>query len=178
MRTWGVRLVTEQSVLYRYRFREATLAETLELAPAGSRILAYTPTACVFAFRHELSEDRLYSAYEVRLFDQTCEVRWVDAHGAVVLADSDISAKFGDWTTEPEQVKAWRLPRRYVLWGRMKEAGRLFDHQIGSMDVPWKKLEQGRLALSAYEYLAVEDRFGNVVVVAERLAGLEKVEEV
>jgi len=160
-------------VLHRYRLKETTPAEALKLGGAESRLLAYSPKECLFAFCGDITPEELDDAYEVRIFNQEREIRWVDSHGAVVLAEAEL--ELSGWSYHP--LKAWRAFRRYVLWGELDGPGQLFDHRVGTMEVPWREGGGGRLALTAVEYLAAEGPFGNVVVAAERLTGLERMKE-
>ncbi|NEQ48342.1 MAG: TIGR03984 family CRISPR-associated protein [Leptolyngbya sp. SIOISBB] len=153
--------------------------------------LLYSPQACVLA-RLDLggtlrdasaNKISLDSVFEARIFNENCELRWLnelDASGrAALVVESEISAA---GFTHIEAKSCESLAQQYLLWGERVEDfsndkgwQRLAEARIGKLDIPVAQsfLQEQRVYLKTLEYLAVADKYGNFAVIEERLVKLE-----
>lgn len=153
--------------------------------------LFYSPRRCEFA---KVNDDgalidkndknvNIESIFELRAFNQTCELRWLnnlDGEGkAVLISDSDISQYLQHPIAELHALD--KRKQEYILWGEFFKNssskpgwGKLAKSRIGSIDVPITGLTAEKLVyLTAIEYFKADEKYGNVSVVEERLTGLE-----
>ncbi len=156
-----------------------------------SRALLYSPQQCCFARfragRFTGPGDRPVetgSCFEARLFGLEAELRWLhtsEGRGrAVLLAES-----LADGTAlKPESTSILgELKRRYLLWGEAMGENRsdgwtcLAERRIGELLAPVSGLQRGeRVHLVTREYMSEADSHGNTSIFAERLVGLERLE--
>lgn len=184
--------------LYRFVAGEATLEQAvqdvLDLGDPGRPTFGMLSSATRFRFVRiedgalqdpDGSRTSLAGVFEARLAGPDLELRWLhEGEGvgrAVVLADSDLDLR-GIWWERSETACLEPLKQTYLLWGtatvkpdRLKGTGwsQLGSHRVGLLDVPLDEIApRGRARLTAVEYVARRDD-GNVVVIEERLTGLE-----
>jgi len=165
----------------------------------GAIALVYGPTDCVFGRIGEdgalaFSPGRPWPAgepmYEVHIFSQSAELRWLHraggkGQGAVLTEESallDRLDRLTDWTRGDPVVST--VPEggdiRYLLWGTGtgdsvgKGWSRLAERRIGAMDVPIADIGMHSHAfLVAREYVVADPHNdGNVEVAEERLLQL------
>jgi CRISPR-associated protein (TIGR03984 family) len=162
---------------------DCTAAEALAAfaAEAGAAVgFAYSPQQAPWFRLDADGQPRLMGAitldlaavFELRAFTADRELRWWNT-----------SAGRGRCRTVADQVVCAPCGRRErgdtyerLLWGTVSNAGdgwaTLFEPRIGHLPVPVDGASAGEhVWLTAVEYRA-EDRYGNVAVVDERLAGL------
>lgn len=175
---------TDEVRLTVWRAPEAGAEEALAVArersaPEGDRVvvLAYAPQELRFEALTDTCAPPT-GCYELRAFGTRAEVRWVAAQGAVL-----VTADGGDGPEGWEAVvdrPATTLGRSYLLWGTLERRGervRSVEHRVPPLDLTslaraeWK--DGKTVALYAEEFLAPDDAYGNVAVIAERLVGLE-----
>jgi CRISPR-associated protein (TIGR03984 family) len=163
-----------------------TLAEAMEKMPGGTVaefLLAYSPTRCGFASWNNSTLKWLDGTdaddfYEVRAFSKKFELRWVKAASddkgrTTILQDSGADDASGK--------EYYFLPGEYLLWGKTEKGGSktngvtLHEPRVGSMRIPdLQNLTEGaRVSLMFNEYFEPDEKFGNLVFVAERLVGLK-----
>lgn len=120
--------------------------------------------------------------FEARVFTAEVELRWsneLDGSGQVVLLGERAERLPGSAPHARHCQDA--LAQRYLLWGEkaspQQTTGwqRLASARIGALDVPLSQslAASKRVYLTATEYLAEVDGYGNVAVIEERLTGLE-----
>lgn len=139
-------------------------------------ILVYTPRFCGFAddtLRRSIDGRDIDDAddiFEMRCFCRDYDARYVrdgDAGKVIVLTEDKRFA----FRSGAEHFDAERSCGQYILWGDDDGGGRLFEHRIGAMSVPTSP-HGGHVKLDFYEYFAQDERYGNMIFVAERLIGL------
>lgn len=139
---------------------------------SGATAMMYSPGRAFFArfdgsrlnvFDQE--RDLVSSAYEIRVFDATRELRWLSDGSFAELSDE----VFKDCE---------KIDQTYLLWGEPTGESKdgwtpLGSAQIGEFRIPVKAVK--RVALDAVEYIEKEGKFGNSFVANERLTGLREV---
>jgi CRISPR-associated protein (TIGR03984 family) len=183
--------------LYGRTSSDITLSEALKncaaaLSNNGNQGIAllYSPTCCQFAkvttngiltnFQGETIT--LNDVFEVRAFNETSELRWLNNLGgkgqAVLISESDICNYLQEYISSLIDLNI--IEQEYILWGEAVttsvNAGwqKLAKSRIGSIHVPVTGLNTNqRVYLTAIEYLKADEEYGNVSVVEERLTGLE-----
>lgn len=176
----------------------ASGAVALLYGPRKCRFALWDAAAKKLKDEHD-GEVNLAHYFEARVFNQTAELRWLsNAQGrgrAALLAESSY-----DNFAAPKEISLYNgktLEQTYLLWGQGfvsptaadgKPAaavwGCLSEARIGQLYVPHPCQDKQRLRLKAREYLGyveqeddegklIPDPNGNVVVVEERLLGLE-----
>ena len=189
-------MTTQETTLHRYRADEqmsltdaiSACQEVLE----GAIALLYSPQSCILA--RLASDGTLQNAggrdidltivFEARLFNEDCELRWLNRRvgvGDVALISEAAQhsligfAAIDSHTCEP-------VPQRYLLWGERARSQpgvdtwrRLADARIGKLDIPLAQSfgQEQRVYLKTSEYLATADNYGNMAVIEERLVKLE-----
>jgi len=155
--------------------------------------LIYSPTRCQFAKINQIDGSltdsnhqtiNLESVFELRAFNQDCELRWLndfDGFGRAVLISGenlDISSYLDQ--DVPEISALYTIPQTYLLWGKGSGTtansgwGKLSAARIGFIDVPLAGITKDkRVYLKSMEYLSQVDQHGNISVVEERLYKLE-----
>ncbi|KPQ38068.1 MAG: CRISPR-associated TIGR03984 family protein [Phormidium sp. OSCR] len=155
--------------------------------------LLYSPQACHLA---QVQDDGKFCGsdgqpldlshyFEARIFSETCELRWLNEDQGngflVILADRDLKLNSETFSLKTTTLNS-HLSQTYLLWGKAvpqvqpKEGWqRLAEARIGKLDVPLSQSlkKDQRVSLHSREYLAEVDKFGNVVVIEERLVKLE-----
>ena len=132
-----------------------------------------------------LSESVLGSVFEARVFNQVCEMRWLNNpnghHTTAILSEKKLNCDGRDLESDDEVIGG--LEQKYLLWGKEVEPDgsnrhpsgwtRFATARIGSYYVPIAlKRGQSYARFTAVEYLrSYYD--GNVAVVDERLTGIE-----
>ncbi len=189
-------MTTQETTLYRYRADGqmplidaiAACQEALEDAIA----LLYSPQSCILA---RLASDGalrnasghaidLTSVFEARLFNEGCELRWLNRRtgvgDAALISEAAQHSLVGFAATDSQTCEP--LPQRYLLWGERARSQpsvdswrRLADARIGKLDIPLAQSfgQEQRVYLKTREYLAVADDYGNMAVIEERLVKLE-----
>ncbi len=156
---------------------------------SGAIALLYCPSKCRFA---KLQSDAtlidaqaqaidLQSVFEARIFNEQCELRWLNrtnGKGQAVIISTQKLASCLD-----QDLADWKaiatLDQTYLLWGEKTNTQigdgwtRLATARIGPLDVPIVPFFGRRVQLKAMEYLAEVGDDGNVAVVEERLVKLE-----
>lgn len=193
------------TILYgRTSNKNITLQEALRCCSTplnqGSHAIAilYSPNQCQFAKLQEIQPEQnvtligsgrqeidLQSVFEARVFNEQCEMRWlniVDGEGkAVIISDQTLVSCLGE--DLPELSAIATLKQKYLIWGEKTntqvDSGwtRLATARIGALDVPITFSTSKRVQLTAIEYLAEDEDYGNVAVVEERLIKLEEVKQ-
>lgn len=156
--------------------------------------LLYSPEDCKFAqFEDgrlndclgEIPTAKLDRVFEVRLFNQDYELRWLNQErgsGTVaILWDCNISSSLKD--APANQLEAIHtFEQTYILWGEGTGASlpkgwsRLAAARIGKLEVPLAGIVANQqVQLKVKEYLKVFDHYGNVAIVEERLLALEPI---
>lgn len=129
----------------------------------------------------------LDSVFEARIFNEECELRWLNFSGgkgrAVLLSENP--EKANSLRDKSEHLNCLTtLPQTYLLWGEgvveEPEIGtgwsRLATARIGKLDVPIEGIKRTQgVQLVSKEYLGEIDDFGNVAVVEERLIKLQPI---
>ena len=152
--------------------------------------IIYSPTSCQLAKVQENGDLinannqilALDNIFELRAFNQNVELRWLnELNGegkAVLISEKDICGYLDECVSLIGILDT--IPQRYILWGKGVKTvstsgwGKLATARIGSIDVPVRALTADkRVYLNAVEYLQVDEEYGNVSVVEERLTGLE-----
>jgi len=165
------------SILKRYKASDVTFEEvwkSCESVLSDAVVIAYGPKCTVTTLK-EAPDD----AFECRAFNDSCELRWLKAGratgNAVLLSTGELELSEKGWDVCDFQYPIISaLDNEYLLWGKRKgTTATLFDHRVGTITVP--ALPSGgdaqRAVLKAVEYIAVDDKYGNCAVVAERLTG-------
>lgn len=125
--------------------------------------------------------------FEARIFNEHYELRWLNDRGgqgtAVLLSEEPITSYLK--TNIPAITAIDTQKQTYLLWGegfpaKDLEVGwsRLATSRLGELDVPITGVTQKgqRVRLKAIEYFhCLDELYGNVVVVEERLTGLQVV---
>jgi CRISPR-associated protein (TIGR03984 family) len=122
--------------------------------------------------------------FEARLFNENCELRWLNRLAgegdAALISKVEQQSLTGLEAMAPKACE--RLSQQYLLWGEKARSQpkaeswrRLADARIGKLDIPLAEdfAQEQRVYLKTCEYLAVVDDYGNVAVVEERLVKLE-----
>jgi CRISPR-associated protein (TIGR03984 family) len=153
--------------------------------------LFYSPNWCKFGIIKEgivknLNETlNLDSVFEARIFNEECELRWLNFSGglgkAVLLSENPEKANsFRDKNETLNYLE--KLEQTYLLWGegtdKEIDAGwsKLATARIGKLDVPIEGITRTQgVQLVSKEYLGEIDKFGNVAVVEERLIKLQSI---
>jgi CRISPR-associated protein (TIGR03984 family) len=178
----------EQTSLKIETHENQTLAEAMAMKLDAPFLLAYSTTRCTFAHWDSegkkvvtLDGDDMTNVYEVRAFGENLELRWV----------KDASDDLGRVTILCEIAKGDEyncLPGEYLLWGEVTneraDAGYvvLSEGQVGMLTVPSSPtstqlpVRGSRIALLFKEYFKPDDKYGNLVLIAERLFGLKMLE--
>jgi len=153
--------------------------------------LLYSPERCFFIKvnngkieLHKEENINLRSVFEVRIFNEQAELRWLnELNGmgkAVLLSDVAINI----WKdVDLHKIKVIdKLIQRYLLWGEGtgtnigEHWSRLSTARIGKLDVPTPDVQtQERVRIKVCEYLSIIDEHGNTSVVEERLLNLGKI---
>lgn len=188
-------MTTTPTTLYSYVTKEplslrdaiAACKESLK----GAIALLYSPQQCYLA---QLAPDGtlrdardrevdLASVFEGRIFNESCELRWlnhIDGLGDTALIAESKQTIEGFSETEAKACES--LEQQYLLWGEKaknkpghKGWQRLAEARVGKLDIPLNQALQKdqRVYLKTHEYLAAADKYGNVVVIEERLMKLE-----
>ncbi len=152
--------------------------------------LLYSPNACQFAklqangylVDSEGTFIDLNAVFEARVFNHTCELRWLNnsnGQGEAVLISENPITSYLETDIEPLKPLSTH-EQQYLLWGKSTDHATtdgwsiLAAARIGKLPVPIREVAtEQRAYLQACEYLAVVDDYGNVAVVEERLIGLE-----
>lgn len=128
--------------------------------------------------------ESIADAYEIRVFNELAELRWVGAYGglparAAVLTENEAVAtalENGGWTrSSREYIES--LPNAYLLWGKRDDSSkregwtRLVEQQVGAIDVPFANTTK-HIRITTMEYVG-EHKYGNAAVFEERLLGFE-----
>ena len=189
-------MTTQATTLYRYRAGEQmTLIEAIascQTVLEGAIALLYSPQSCLLA---RLSTDGtlqnadghavdLTSVFEARLFNEGCELRWLNRQtgvgDAALISEAAQQALTGFVAIDSQTCEP--LPQRYLLWGERARSQpsaeawrRLADARIGKLDIPLAQKfgQEQRVYLNTREYLDVVDDYGNTAVIEERLMKLE-----
>jgi CRISPR-associated protein (TIGR03984 family) len=156
--------------------------------------ILYSPERCYLAIfskgllqGHDGQPLDITSVFEVRVFNETAELRWLNdpgaeqRHRAVILTETDYSSLLTDWKrSENRTVEDGKLDQTYLLWGEGTDRGmsngwsELATARIGALPVPLSNVDRKqRVLLHSIEYLIEEDEHGNVIVFDERLCKLE-----
>ncbi|MDR3355254.1 MAG: hypothetical protein LBO21_09460, partial [Synergistaceae bacterium] len=170
----------EQSCLKIETHERQTLAKTMALKSDAPFLLAYSPARCAFANWDSKCEkvlaldgDDMADVYEIRAFGENFELRWV----------KDASGDLGRVTilreiTEGDEYSC--LSGEYLLWGTaasgQTDAGHVIlnEEQVGKLTIPspqagTQSLAGGsRIALLFKEYFKPDDKYVNLVFIAER----------
>lgn len=160
-------------------------------------VLLYSPSCCQLGkFEGGLVKDshnnavNLLSVFEARAFNETYELRWLnarDGEGQAVLLWQDDEGTSHLKEPLPALEALDTIQQPYLLWGEgiglkpeLAEGwSRLATARIGAMDVPLAGVQRNeRVYLWAREYLQVYDEHGNVVVAEERLLKLKRIKEI
>jgi CRISPR-associated protein (TIGR03984 family) len=166
----------------------------------GAVGIFYSPAACQFGqFQNGLvsgengAELDLKNVFEARIFNTQGEFRWLNHSSgfgkAVLLSQEDIKNYFEKDLEPIEAIDI--IDSQYLLWGEgtgnqeiNKGWSYLSAARIGKFAVPIQGIDSNqRVKLKFREYLGVwntadpQDNHGNVVVLEERLLGLDKSEE-
>ena len=151
------------------------------------RLIRMTSTELLAA---QNSDIKLQNVFELRIFNEAFEFRWLHEHSsngrAVIVSESKLAKpSIGDWIIEFVSDVESQAAHGYQLWGKALSESEadgwtiLTDAQIGELRVPLSGLATDqRVALTALEYLGVADDDGNMIVVEERLTGLKAVDKV
>lgn len=174
-----------------WRKEGASLDDAMQAAGQDAVALLYSPDRCRLLWKKDVDSSNLDGVYEARIFDEDAEVRWLNSENfAVRLSEKDWKQEEeGEWlkVCVDDSLHLQNVvdseDRSYVLWGKANDrpGGKcegytyLAEYRTGGLDVPYKAPveNKGRLVMKAREYLAVDDQYGNVAVVAERLCGIE-----
>jgi CRISPR-associated protein (TIGR03984 family) len=167
-----------------------TLAEALSKAAgelAGAVALLYTPHECRLArFHTGALRDRegsaiaiVDNAFEARIFNETCELRWLQAamDGATRVGRA---ALIGEGIAGGAVVEAEPLPRSYIVWGQgdgINQAGwsLVSTARIGPLWLPIDGIGAREMVeVTACEYIARDSETGNAYIADERLTGLRR----
>jgi len=177
--------------------KEIRLAEALRAFPTGSHgpvALVYTPSWCGFATLKDgalidSAGRAIEGAYEVRVFDDRAELRWLNnpaanGTGTATLLTADAGTKCPpDWEPAERNTKMPDIGTNgltYLLWGEhaappqpLRDGWSMLGlARIGALPVPLADVKTGqRVVLTAVEYIAA-DEFGSAFVFEERLTGL------
>lgn len=169
--------------LYIGRERCASADDALRRLPNGAQntyILIYTPSFCGFAdgsLRKCVDGSDIKDAddiFEMRCFNDDVDLRWVrdgDAGVVTVLSENEGLVSHLSDPIEPH-VTAESLRGQYILWGTGDDKGRLFEHRIGALPVPIDVGDGECVRLNFVEYFEPEERYGNMIFIAERLTSL------
>ena len=175
----------------KFLLSDALSAFATVIGTNGATAILYTPRRCELAtFAKETLRGwdgqpvDLGSVFEVRVFCETAELRWLNdpgpeqCHRAVILTERELP-KLGDWHREQEVNVIETLPQTYLLWGegtgRQVNDGwsELATARIGGLPVPVGNVGKNqRVMLHSVEYV-VEANHGNAVIFDERLVKLE-----
>jgi CRISPR-associated protein (TIGR03984 family) len=185
--------MTTKMILYSYCAENITLEATIAACKdqlKGAIALLYSPSSCRFMrLENEKFKDSQDSViedctdiFEVRVFNLTCELRWlnrIDGLGDAVLL-SETQQTIHQFS-ENSETYAEVLQQQYLLWGEQTQARmslgwqRLAEARIGKLDIPLDESlkKSQRVYLRTNEYLATIDEYGNFGVIEERLIKLE-----
>lgn len=130
----------------------------------------------------------LDSVFEARIFNEECELRWLNFSGgfgkAVLLSENPEKANAFREKNEPPLNFLETLKQTYLLWGEGtgRKIGdgwsRLATARIGKLDVPIEGVKSNqRVQLMSKEYFGEVDDCGNVAVIEERLIKLQFMEK-
>ncbi|MBY0523612.1 MAG: TIGR03984 family CRISPR-associated protein [Gemmataceae bacterium] len=180
--------------LFIYTRQAVSLSEAMEgyRSGAGSEratAILYSPQRCLLAawesgqFQgHAGQSIDTASVFEVRVFNETAELRWQSDAGpkqrqrAVILTEQDISKSLGATWLSRDQDCDDKLHQTYLLWGQGTGTtmapgwSELATARIGKLAVPLNGVGRNqRVLLKSIEYLAAEKQHGNVTVLDERL---------
>lgn len=187
---------TTQTNLYSYRAEKLTLKDaiaTCQQQLKGAIALLYSPQSCQLAKlmpdgtlhgsdNHPLDLTKTCGIFEARIFNPTCELRWLNrmsgAGDAVLISEV---AQTVESFSALDPIPCESLKQKYLLWGQEAKNSaisgwqRLAEARIGKLDIPIsQKLQKNqRFHLSTREYLASTDKYGNFAVIEERLMKLE-----
>lgn len=158
----------------------------------GAIALAWSPRRVLFA-RLEgaglrgpdapLAADDLDAVFELRLFTDRRELRWVRQPGggraALLSEDSEVANIGTEWTAADPLPTITTLDQHQLLWGTATDHppaegwSTLSEHRVGPLAVPLAGLSgRQRARLRLREYVTCDGE-GNAQVAAERLVGLE-----
>lgn len=154
--------------------------------------LLYSPNQCQFAKLQNTTltgshgqEIDLQFVFEARVFNEQCEMRWlniIDGQGtAVMISDQTLGSCLDEELPELSAIAT--LEQKYLIWGEKTDTSirngwtRLATARIGALDVPIVLSTGKRVQLTAIEYLTEDEEYGNVAVVEERLIKLEEVKQ-
>lgn len=167
-----------------------TLAEALGKAAgelAGAVALLYTPHECQFAqFDTGALRDRegnaiaiVGDAFEARIFNETCELRWLQAamDGATRVGRAVL---IGEGIVGHAVVEAEPLNRSYIVWGQGDGINRagwslVSTARIGPLWLPIDGIGAREMVeVTTREYIARDSETGNAYIADERLTGLRR----
>jgi CRISPR-associated protein (TIGR03984 family) len=183
------------TTLYSYQAQEITLSEAIKTCQnqlKGAIALLYSPSACqflrlidgVFHDSHDRKINHLADVFEARIFNEQCELRWLNYDGgigqAALLLETELRSSINQFKgLDPKKdVEPW--DQQYLLWGEKANSKptqqgwqRLAEARIGKIDVPIDSEIKDRVYLKTREYMAAVDTYGNYAVIEERLVKLE-----
>lgn len=182
----------EQCTLYISSAHCASAEEALRSLPQSEDrpfILIYTPNFCGFtSIGNPLSGDETFrkcadgsdvedadDIFEMRCFCRDFDMRWVrtdDGGGiATVISESENCVlPSADVCKKYEHVENYC--EHYILWGSGSDDGHLFEYRTGRLPVPAETKKGERVMLNFIEYFTPDERYGNMLFLAERLTGL------
>lgn len=180
---------TEKTTLHSYSssqpMRLDKAVESCQDCLEGAIALLYSPSSCQIAKfsdrqlrKSDGSAISLKDVFEARVFNQNCELRWLnrsDGEGEAVLLSELEQSIQGFSSHQPKSCE--RIQQKYLLWGEATSTAtaegwqRLAEARIGKLDVPLDGTlaDKKRAYLFSWEYLAEVDNFGNFAVIEERL---------
>jgi CRISPR-associated protein (TIGR03984 family) len=156
----------------------------------GAIALLYSPEICCFARLEDsvlvaaAGEIDVSSVFEARVFNEACELRWLNernGRGRAVLLSEAPQTCLDEGIAPLKFLETLR--ETYLLWGEQIDSdpatgwSRVGRSRMGAIAVPVAPLPKGACVyLQVREYLGEIGNHGNVTVIEERLIGLTDLE--